>query len=648
MKNKKIVAGIITAALVLSVTTQAFAAEPQEMPGSYSSEISDEVSSEILGEPPRDKPGEPPSDNPGGSPGNNPGGSQPSAGNVSWSGATTITSSTTEDEKIYNSSVADENALLIDTADNVIITNPTVSKTGGTSASDNYSFYGINSGIMVKGGANVTITGGTVNTDAEGANGVFSYGANNGQTNAAGDGTIVNISETVITTTGNGSGGIMTTYGGTTVAKNLTIKTSGRSSAPIRTDRGGGLVTVDGGTYISDGQGSPAIYSTADIKVSGAALTSNKSEGVVIEGTGSVSLTNCDLTADNTALNGNAQFYDTVMIYQSMSGDASSGTSAFSMTGGSLTSKSGDTFHVTNTECTIDLTDVSITNSSDGALISVCDDGWSGGSNKASLSASNQILTGDILVGDDSEINLILSDRSVLTGRTSGTITNDKGSVVSTEIGTVNVTLEEGTLWVLTGDSYVTGLSGSGKINYNGHTLYLNGTAYSSGSIGSISETTETSSDSPEPAKTIVISPSSAIIEVGRSVTFTAETTKSGAEVVWSTSDEKIAVVNNGVVTGISSGEAVITASYGSTTATAAVSVVEHADNPDKTIKIGKKIKIETDKKVKRVRVSDKGIVKATKSGKKIIVKGKKAGIVTITAYDKKGAEIGSWIVKVE
>ena len=640
MKRKNITAGIITAALILSMTTQAFASEPEGMPGSFTGEISGEEAGGMPGAPSGEFPGE--------QPGDNPGGPQPSAGNVSWSGATTITSSTTEEGKTYNSSAADENALLIDTADTVTITDPTVSKTGGTSASDNYSFYGINSGVMVKGGANVTITGGTVNTDAEGANGVFSYGANNGQTNAAGDGTVVNISDTVITTTGNGSGGIMTTYGGTTIAKNLTIETSGGSSAPIRTDRGGGLVTIEGGTYTSNGQGSPAIYSTADIKVSGATLISNKSEGVVIEGTGSISLTDCDLTAENTALNGNARFYDTVMIYQSMSGDAGSGTSAFSMTGGSLTSKKGDTFHVTNTECTIDLTNVSITNSSDGALISVCDDGWSGGSNKASLSASDQILAGDILVGDDSELSLILADGSVLTGRISGSIVNDKGTVVSEETGTVNVTLEEGNLWVLTGDSYVTGLSGSGKINYNGHTLYVGSTAYSSGPIGNVSETTETSSDIPEPAGTIVISPKSATVEVGKTVYLTAETSQSSAEVVWRSSNENIATVNNGVVTGISSGQAEITASYGSASATAVVNVTGPVVNPDKTVKAGKKIKIQTDKRVHKIMVSDKGIVKASKSGKKIIIKGRKAGTVTVSAYDKKGEEIGSWLILVQ
>ena len=153
------------------------------------------------------------------------------------------------------------------------------------------------------------------------------------------------ISDTKITTTGDGAGGIMTAGGGITKASNLDITTSGRSSAAIRSDRGGGVVTVDGGTYITNGLGSPAIYSTADITVSNATLTSNLSEGVCIEGKNSITLNNSDLTANNTKCNGNASFYDTIMIYQSMSGDADSGTSSFTMNGGSLTSKNGHMFH---------------------------------------------------------------------------------------------------------------------------------------------------------------------------------------------------------------------------------------------------------------------------------------------------------------
>ena len=444
-----------------------------------------------------------PPDMPGGE-GGGPGGG--SSSDVSWTGATTITTETEETGKNYASTQADENAVLVDTDKTVTLNNAVVTKSGGESASDTYSFYGINSAVMAKGGATLNLSGGTITTDAAGANAVFSYGANSGKTNAVGDGTTVNVSDMTIKTSGNGSGGIMTTYGGTTNASNLTIETSGGSSAPIRTDRGGGWVTVDGGTYTSNGLGSPAIYSTADVKVSNAALVSNLSEGVCIEGTGSIELKDCDLYANNTKTNGKATFYDTIMIYQSMSGDASDGTSSFSMSGGSLTSKSGDTFHVTNTSAVITLEGVHISNSEEGALISVCDDGWSEstGTNAAELNAKDQVLTGAVLVGSDSTLAMTLSGSSVWTGYSSGEITNAKGEAVSDSIGALDVTIESGSQWTLTGDSYVTSLNGSGKINYNGHTLYVGEKAYTSGNIGSVTETDESGASEEITEKAVV------------------------------------------------------------------------------------------------------------------------------------------------
>ena len=283
----------------------------------------------------------------------------------------------------------------------------------------------------------------------------------------------------------------MTTYGGTTIATNLKISTKGGSSAPIRTDRGGGWVTVKGGKYVSSGLGSPAIYSTADVKVSKATLVSKQSEGVCIEGQGSVALTNCNLTANNTNTNGNATFYDTIMIYQSMSGDASDGTSSFTMKGGSLTSKNGHTFHVTNTAAVITLKGVEVTNSSDDVLISVCDDGWSSSStasNEATFTLNNETISGDMLVGDDSTLTVKLIGNTTYTGKTSGQITNAKGTEVSTTIGTVKMAIGQNSTWVLTGDCEVTSLEGTGKIDYNGYTLTVGGVAYTSGSIGTVTE----------------------------------------------------------------------------------------------------------------------------------------------------------------
>ena len=413
---------------------------------------------------------------PGGAPGRAPGGSST---DINYSGAVEISSADTQSGQTYDSSASDENALLISTSDDVTITDPTVTKTGDSDGGDSCNFYGLNAAVLVKDGAQATITGGTITSDADGANGVFSYGGNGGRNGAEGDGTSVTIRDTTITTTGSGSGGIMTTGGGTTYAYNLDVTTSGQSSAAIRTDRGGGTVVVDGGTYTSNGLGSPAIYSTADITVSNAALTSNLSEGVCIEGLNSITLNNCELAADNTKCNGNATFLDSIMIYQSMSGDADSGTSHFTMTGGSLTSKNGHVFHVTNTNAVITLEGVDILNEdTENILLSVCADGWSGGSNVAALKAAAQKLDGAVKVGSDSSLTLELTDGSTFEGYIDGNITNAKGGTVSTEAGEVSVTLDDSSTWTLTGDSYVTDFNGNvANVISNGYTLYVNGTA---------------------------------------------------------------------------------------------------------------------------------------------------------------------------
>ena len=414
----------------------------------------------------------------GGNPGNPPGG-KPGSGSstVVYSGTVEITGSDSRTGETYASSSSDVSSLLISTSEAVTITNPTVTKSGSSSGGDNCNFYGQNAAVLVKGGSTTTIKGGTISSDASGANGVFSYGGNGGKNGASGDGTTVIISDTVITTTGSGSGGIMTTGGGVTRASNLTVTTSGQSSAAIRTDRGGGTVTVNGGTYTSNGLGSPAIYSTADITVKNATLVSNLSEGVCIEGKNSITLENCDLTANNTRCNGNAKFLDTIMIYQSMSGDADSGTSSFTMTGGKLTSKKGHVFHVTNTNAVINLNGVTIINTDGDVLLSVCADGWSGSSNIATLNASGQTLSGTILVGSDSSFTLNLKDNSIFTGSFSGSISNASGASVSTSIGQVSVTIESGSTWTLTADAYVSSFTNNGTLNRNGHTLYVNGVA---------------------------------------------------------------------------------------------------------------------------------------------------------------------------
>ncbi|MBQ9033094.1 MAG: hypothetical protein IJ107_00295 [Lachnospiraceae bacterium] len=92
-------------------------------------------------------------------------------------------------------------------------------------------------------------------------------------------------------------------------------------------------------------------------------MESTASQGVVVEGQNSVTLNNVNLTASNVTKNSDkSEWYQAVMIYQSMSGDADEGLASFAMNGGTLTNLNGDIFFVNNTTATIELTGATIIN----------------------------------------------------------------------------------------------------------------------------------------------------------------------------------------------------------------------------------------------------------------------------------------------
>ena len=389
------------------------------------------------------------------------------------------TPSTDEEEATsgeYSATGSGEHAISLPSG-KATYSNITVNKTGDASGSSDgtggYDWTGSNAAILASGGAVLTITGSStkITTDAVGGNAVFSYGGNNSNSsNNQGDGTTVNISDATITTSKRNSGGIMTTGGGIMNASNLTITTSGQSSAAIRSDSGGGIVTVSEGTYTTNGTGSPAIYSTANITVADADLTANASQVVIIEGKNSVTLNNCTLDAHNTELSTqNDSTYQAILIYQSMSGDSSTGTSAFKMTDGSVTNEKGDIFCVTNTACTIDLSNVAITNNdSSGNFLRAEHQNWGSNGGTITLNASGQDMSGNIIIDSSSSLTMNLKDSS-----------NYSGAInTSGQTGTVNVTIEDGSTWTLTGNSYVTSLTKNGTIETGNYTLYVNGSTY--------------------------------------------------------------------------------------------------------------------------------------------------------------------------
>ena len=385
-----------------------------------------------------------------------PGGNSNSS-NVTHSGNVEISSDTTNDGVSYSSTSGSENALLVSGGTSTI-TNPDVTKSGDSSG-DEADFYGTNAAIFVYNDAVLNINGGTVTTNGSHANGVFAYGTG-----------VININDTTINTTSNNSGGIMVTGGGILNASNLTVKTLGNSAAAIRSDRGGGTLTVTGGTYETNGTGSPAIYSTADITVKNASLTSTASEGVVVEGANSVSLDGVTLVDTNNTLNGNSETYKNIFLYQSMSGDADEGVASFTAKNSNITTNNGDTIFVTNTTAVVTLENNAIINNS-GDLLRVQSGKWgTSGSNggNVTLSLINQKVSGNIVVDSISSLDLTISCGSVYTGA----INNDNTSK------NINVTLSSDSIISLTGDTYVTSLTNevldNSNIYSNGYKLYVN------------------------------------------------------------------------------------------------------------------------------------------------------------------------------
>ncbi len=400
-----------------------------------------------------------------------PGGAPPggSATIETGTGAYLLTDGETLDGGTYTSTNDDENALRAEGDVTATLTDVIVEKTGGAASNnDAASFYGLNAAILALDGATLTINGGSVTATTEGSTGVFAY-----------DGATIYIEDTEINVSGGNAGGIEVAGGGILYATNLTVNSTVK--AAIRSDRGGGTLVVDGGTYTTSGStGAPAVYSTADITVSNATLISNTSEAVVVEGLNSVTIIDSDVSGNMSGTYGDdsGEHIHNVMLYQSMSGDAQEGTSVFTMSGGTLVSNNGDMFYITNTDSVINLTDVDLTLADGTYLLVVAGNdgarGWGTvGANGGTLAfnASAQTLTGDILIDSISQLTLTLTDASAYTGAI-----NADGTTAAL----LSVTVADSSTWTLTADSYITEFNGSlDNVDLNGFTLYINGVAAS-------------------------------------------------------------------------------------------------------------------------------------------------------------------------
>ena len=403
--------------------------------------------------------------------GGGPGGGQPggqSSGVESYTAVTEYSEDTEVSGEAYESTGSDENAVLI-SGGTVSISDSTVTRTSEDSTGgDSSSFYGVGAAILAADGT-AYLDGLTVDTDSKGGAGIFSYAD-----------AIVYVANSTISTNKSTSGGIHAAGGGTLYAWDTTAETNGESSAAIRSDRGGGTMVVDGGTYTSNGTGSPAVYCTADITVSGAELTATNSEAVCIEGLNTLRLYDCDLTG-NMPTNEQNDIDWNIIVYQSMSGDSEVGNGTFQMTGGSLTAQNGGMFYTTNTECTFYLSQVEFNYSEDNPFFLQCTGnsnarGWgNSGSNGSdcTFTADTLSMIGDVVYDSISNLTFYMENDSMLTGafRDDETWAGEGGD------GAASLYIDSSSVWYVTADSTLTNLYNEGTItDEDGNTVTIVGT----------------------------------------------------------------------------------------------------------------------------------------------------------------------------
>ena len=246
-----------------------------------------------------------------------------------------------------------------------------ISKTGsaasGGQVSDDYNFYGVNSGIVVAGsGSSATIEHAAITTDANGSNAVV----------ATADATVTITNSEITTTGGAGSRGLHATYGGTISADSVSVCTQGASSATLATDRGGGTVNATNMTLETNSAGSPLVYSTGTINVTDSTGTANAAQMVVVEGGSSANVTRCNFSCSGggnrtgtSESDGTSHVIDAggIFIYQSFSGDAGEGTDYFTATDSTFTVTTAGVpmFYITNITADVTLSGNTFNSASD-------------------------------------------------------------------------------------------------------------------------------------------------------------------------------------------------------------------------------------------------------------------------------------------
>ena len=363
---------------------------------------------------------------------------------------------------------------------NLTLNNCTITKSGDTNSSDGdaTSFYGINSAVYAKGlnaTSVITMNGGSITTNSKGSNAVFAW---RGATIYVNDVTIHNYERV--------SRGLHATYEGVIVATNVDITTESETSSTIATDRGGGTVTVTGGTATAKGNRSAVLYSTGTITANDLTGISELGEIADVEGDNGVIINNCTMTSGSSERG--------LMMLQSGSGDAQGSNAYITVTASTLTTTDANAPLCevpTKNVGTLTLTDVTLSVASGKLMYVDYNTQWTtkNGTGNILMYTTQDAWTYEGSVDADSYSTANATVGANVTWK--GCMDNDNDAMSS------SVTVNANGVWVLTEDSYVDELVNNGTIYTAGHNLSYgslsgNGTISSENAVNeNVAEETE-------------------------------------------------------------------------------------------------------------------------------------------------------------
>ena len=324
-------------------------------------------------------------------------------------------------------------------------TNLELTKESGKSTDfDSSTLYGLNSTFIAKEGSEIFLKDSKLSSSISYSSAFFATGLE----------TTATLNNVELSTDKDNSSALNASSEAKIDISNSEIKTKGNNSDAIKTLDANSLININDSTIITEGQNSTLLYSKGKIEALNIKGTSN-SYLAIIEDRNSLELTNANLITNGQDKTIN-EYLGAFLIYSQESASASNNyTSAKLDIIDSIIEINKDSswydktplFYLTNTEANINITNTTLNYGSDILLKAVANSEYGDiGDNAASvtLTATDQELTGEIIVDSNSKVRLNLNNSTY-----EGKINVDNLSA------NVDVTFDYDSRWELTGDSYI-------------------------------------------------------------------------------------------------------------------------------------------------------------------------------------------------